>query len=148
MAIRQWTPGESISFWVNRASRHVVRAQDEALKVFGFSMGHIAVLHALESGNMLTLTDLAKRANVELPSMTQMIARMERDGLVQRVRNPTDGRSVMISLTELSLSRLPMAKAALIEVENAVTGSFDDAERAEFQRLLKVFTLNIPESGP
>ncbi len=48
--------------------------------------------------------------------MAQMLARMERDGLIQRAADPADGRSSRITLTELAEERLPDAVAALLRV--------------------------------
>lgn len=46
------------------------------------------------------LTTLATLEGVSQPSMTQLIQRMERQGLLERHRDPDDGRAVLIGVTE------------------------------------------------
>ena len=46
------------------------------------------------------LTDLADREAVTQPAMTQLVSRLERDGLVQRGTSATDGRATVVSVTD------------------------------------------------
>lgn len=43
--------------------------------------------------------------------MAQLLSRIERDGLVQRLPDPKDGRSRLITLTEQAEERLPGAQS-------------------------------------
>lgn len=59
--------------------------------------------------------------------MAQMLARMERDGLIRRMPDPNDGRSSLISLTKAALASLPAAREALHEgSEQALAGFSED----------------------
>ncbi|MFC9154705.1 MarR family winged helix-turn-helix transcriptional regulator [Streptomyces bauhiniae] len=49
------------------------------------------------------LTVLARSEGVSQPNMTQLVNRMERGGLVQRVADPSDGRVVLVEATEAGL---------------------------------------------
>ncbi|MDT5334667.1 MAG: hypothetical protein QOD90_172 [Mycobacterium sp.] len=48
----------------------------------------------------LRLTALAAKEGISQPSMTQLIKRLERQGLVARVADPEDGRATLIGITE------------------------------------------------
>jgi DNA-binding MarR family transcriptional regulator len=48
----------------------------------------------------LTVSDLSKQLQVTAPSITQLINRLEADGLVERHMDLTDRRSVQVVLTE------------------------------------------------
>jgi len=48
----------------------------------------------------IRLTTLAAREGVSQPSMTQLIQRLERLGLVARLADPDDGRAALIGITE------------------------------------------------
>lgn len=48
----------------------------------------------------LRLTTLAAREGISQPSMTQLITRLERQGLVTRLADPDDGRATLIGITE------------------------------------------------
>src|SRR5208337_1466745 len=87
------TPGHLISL----AARGFARLSEARLKPLGFGVGHLPVLIALQDGRADTQRDLARFAKIEQPSMAQMLVRMERDGLIQRTPDATDGRSSRIA---------------------------------------------------
>jgi len=64
-----------------------------------FSFSTLSVLHTLERKGPLRLTDLTATEQLKQPALTSLVAKLERDGLVARRRDPRDGRAVLISLT-------------------------------------------------
>ncbi|MFZ5570868.1 MAG: MarR family winged helix-turn-helix transcriptional regulator [Thermodesulfobacteriota bacterium] len=58
------------------------------------------MLSKLGSEDGMRLTDLSRCAGLEPSTMTGLIDRMERDGLVQRSSDPHDRRSLKVTLTE------------------------------------------------
>src|ERR1700761_6180344 len=101
------TPGHLISL----AARGFARLSEARLKPLGFGVGHLPVLIALQRGQAPTQRELARFAKVEQPPMAQMLARMERDGLIRRTPDPDDRRSSRIALTRTALKNLPEACA-------------------------------------
>ncbi len=60
--------------------------------------------------------------------MAQMLARMERDGLIRREPDPADGRSSRITLTQTALDALPDACAILFQGNREALSGFTDEE--------------------
>jgi DNA-binding MarR family transcriptional regulator len=60
--------------------------------------------------------------------MAQMLARMERDGLIQHAPDPADGRGSRITLTAVAEARLPDAVGALLGGNSEVLRGFTDEE--------------------
>jgi MarR family transcriptional regulator for hemolysin len=133
------TPGHLISL----AARGFARLSEARLKPLGFGVGHLPVLVALQDGQASTQRDLARFARVEQPPMAQMLARMERDGLVQRTPDPTDGRSSRITLTQAAKARLPDAVAVLFQGNREALGDFTDEEAKQFVALLTRLIANL-----
>jgi DNA-binding MarR family transcriptional regulator len=133
------TPGNLISL----AARGFVRLSEARLKPLGFGVGHLPVLVALRDGRASTQRDLARFAKIEQPPMAQMLARMERDGLVQRTPDPADGRSSRITLTEVAEARLPDAVAALLQGNREVLREFSDEETGLLVALLTRLIANL-----
>ncbi len=48
----------------------------------------------------IRLTTLAAKEGVSQPSMTQLVQRLERAGLVTRLADPDDGRACLVGITE------------------------------------------------
>ncbi len=126
------TPGHLISL----AARGFARLSESRLKPLGLGVGQLPVLVALQNGNANTQRDLARFARVEQPPMAQMLARMERDGLIERTRDPTDGRSSHIVLTETARERMPAATTTLFQGNREALCGFTDAETAQLVDLL------------
>ncbi|WIM93359.1 MarR family transcriptional regulator [Actinoplanes oblitus] len=60
----------------------------------------LSVLRRLADAGPGRVTDLAKLTRASQPGMTQLIGRMEKSGLVQRVPDPNDGRGVLVGVTQ------------------------------------------------
>jgi DNA-binding MarR family transcriptional regulator len=133
------TPGHLISL----AARGFARLSEARLKPLGFGVGHLPVLVALQNGQASTQRDLARFARIEQPPMAQMLARMERDGLIRRTPDPSDGRSSHITLTEAAEARLPEAVATLLQGNQEVLRGFTDAEAETLVDLLTRLVANL-----
>lgn len=57
----------------------------------------------------MTPTDLAIRQGVKLPSLTRLVAELERDGWLIRQPHPSDGRRSLLRLKPLGKKRLVAA---------------------------------------
>ena len=70
------------------------------------SMGAMAVLGCLYRYGDLTIGELAAQERVQPPSMTRTVSALELGGYVARGASETDGRQVVVSLTEHGLNTL------------------------------------------
>jgi DNA-binding MarR family transcriptional regulator len=66
----------------------------------GLTLAASYVLNRLHREGPSRLTALAAKEGVSQPSMTQLIQRMGRHGLVTRLTDPDDGRVALVALTE------------------------------------------------
>ncbi len=137
------TPGHLISL----AARGFARLSEARLRPLGFGVGHLPVLVALQGGQAGSQRDLARFARIEQPSMAQMLARMERDGLICRIPDPADGRSSRVSLTETARTRLPDACAVLFQGNREALGGFTDEEAAQLVALLTRLIANLDRTA-
>ena len=132
-----WDPESTAGFWVNRASRTLLRRFDERLQPLGFSMSHLPVLRALAESRSLSQKELAQIACIGQPAMTEMLSRLERDGVIVREPNPDDRRGSLVSLTPKARGRLSKATAALVEAEREAMAGLSEAERGSLRELLR-----------
>ena len=135
------TPGHLISL----AARGFTRLAEARLKPLGFGVGHLPVLVALENGVAGSQRDLAKFARIEQPSMAQMLARMQRDGLISRTPDPQDGRSSQIALTSDARAALPAACAVLFQGNADALDGFSAADAAQLTALLQRLIANLDD---
>lgn len=132
---------------IGRISRGFSRLADGGLRDLGFAVGQLPVLVSLKKAKVLSQAELARIAQVEQPSMAQLLTRMERDGLVERVPHPEDNRSRLISLTSLAARRLPKARDLMeAQTREALTG-FSQAEVEQLVALLGRLNANVERMG-
>lgn len=60
----------------------------------------LSVLHTLSRRSPLRLSDLTATEQVTQPAITQIVTRLEHDGLVARSPDPGDGRAVLVHITQ------------------------------------------------
>jgi DNA-binding MarR family transcriptional regulator len=132
---------------VGLAARGFARLSEARLKPLGFGVGYLPAQVALKDGRAHTQRDLARFVRIEQPSMAQMMVRMERDGLIRRSPDPSDGRSSRIALTDTALARLPDACAALFQGNRDALDGFTTEETTQFIVLLDRLIANLDRLG-
>ncbi|MGH9210451.1 MAG: MarR family winged helix-turn-helix transcriptional regulator [Acidimicrobiales bacterium] len=83
-------------FSVAHALRRVVNAR---FQPSGLSLARLRVLYQLKDRESIRIGELSHYVDVAPRTMTSTVDAMERDGLVDRQPDPTDGRATIISVT-------------------------------------------------
>jgi MarR family 2-MHQ and catechol resistance regulon transcriptional repressor len=122
-----------------RADGRVGRAFEHALAASGVTESQFNVLMELAAnGGRLPQCDLARGLLKSPANVTALIDRMERDGMVRRVRGERDRRTVMAEITDRGWDALHAAAPAVFEAERKILVSLSDADRANLARLLEL----------
>lgn len=138
------TPGHVVSV----AARAFARLSEARLKPYGFGVGQLPVLVALDRGIADTQRDLARFAAIKQPPMAQMLARMMRDGMIESSADPHDGRVTRLALTERARVRMPEAIATLLTGNQEAVSGFSEVEVASFLDMLRRLTANLNAMQP
>jgi DNA-binding MarR family transcriptional regulator len=96
----------------------------------GLSLTAAATLATLERFGPCRLTWLAAREGVTQPAMTQLIARLQEAGLVDRAADPADGRVVRVRLTAEGRATLAGRRAVRAERLAGLLAGLSPDERA------------------
>ena len=103
----------------------------------GLSYAKYEVLKMLaDARGPVTLGALAEGACCARSNITQIVDRLEMDGLVRRVDDPVDRRSIRAELTEAGAAQAEEGTTQLDLVRAQFAASFTAAERLELARLL------------
>lgn len=112
---KQKTLGQMASF----TGRLFARAVDRKVQPLGLSAGQLPVIAALSINSTMSQRDLVQAVAIEQSTMAATLARMERDGLITRRRDPDDRRATLITLTPKAVSRVPAVQEAIAAVNEA-----------------------------
>jgi DNA-binding MarR family transcriptional regulator len=97
----------------------------------------LTVLKMLEGLGDLSLSELSERIRAQNSTVTGIIDRMEREGLVVRTRSTEDRRVVKIKLTDKGSK---IARAIAVEPMEIFRGALDGLSANEMRELLKILT--------
>jgi DNA-binding MarR family transcriptional regulator len=129
-----WLEGQPLGAFLVRLGRMLEDRGDASLGEIGLSAAKLSVLTQLVSSDVsLPLGELATRLSCVRSNITQLIDRMEADGLVRRVDDPNDRRAVRAELTALGRER-QLAGAQRVE---ALEARFREALSEEEQLQLR-----------
>ena len=87
---------------IGRASRRIRAERGEA----GLTDPQFTVLAWLTKEGPLTPGQLAERERIQPPSMTRTVNSLVELGLVAKAEHPTDGRQVVVSLTDAGVAEV------------------------------------------
>jgi DNA-binding MarR family transcriptional regulator len=96
------------------ASLHVLSAQ---LAEFGLTGSELNALANLPASQGRTVSDLAAAAGIRATTMTSVLDRLERRGLVSRRSAPADRRAVLVELTASGQSAAADIREAMFSLE-------------------------------
>lgn len=96
-----------------------------------------SVLLPLFEEDGLRLGELARRARLSKQTMTELVRRLERDGLVERRPDATDGRAALVLLTARTRAFEPVAAGVLAELDLLVRDRLDDQRVDELTSALR-----------
>ena len=117
---------------------HALEDRVEAsLEKAGLSTPKFSVLSALvANGGPLSLSELANRLSCVRSNMTQLVDRLESEGLVHRVDDPADRRIVKAAITESGRVKHAAGAEQLDELHRDFAANVDEQDRIAFGRLL------------
>ena len=128
---------DPIFFMLLEAGRTQFGRLEDALKVVGLSAAKYYVLSQLaEAREPVALRQLAQEQECVPSNMTTLVDRLEADGLVRRVDDPTDRRSKRAELTDLGREKAAEGAEAVAAVEAAFVESLGPTERLALEKVL------------
>lgn len=131
----QDNPEQYICFKFSKASRAIQRYYEKRLAPFGFTPSQFYVLSYILGKDEIKFKDLAKYVNIEGPTLTGILDRLERNGFIVRKDDPEDRRSIVISLTSKAKETTLKGMEFVKQLDEQIKSSFTTKE---FENCLKV----------
>jgi DNA-binding MarR family transcriptional regulator len=135
---------------VSRLARHLDIARREAFAANDLEPGEFDVLAALRrAGKPYTLSPsvLISQNLVTSGTMTNRIDRLESKGLVARLPDPSDGRGILVQLTQTGKSAVDRALEELLTREQLLLATISKAEQEKLANVLRSIVLPFDEES-
>lgn len=113
------------------------RATEEALQDSDLTAAQANVLTELAYGQPRSNAELARLHSITPQSMIEILASLERRGLISRSAKPNRGRAMPAELTKEGQSQLLSVHLAMRQVELRLLNSLSTAEISQLRKLLE-----------
>ena len=111
---------------------------ESKLTVVGLSMAKLAALNALrEAGESLPLSQLAERLSCVKSNITQLVDRLEADGLVSRADDPHDRRARLAVMTAAGRKACETGTRIQQQAEEQLLSELSGTERRQLAALME-----------
>lgn len=143
-------PTDCPYYLVSRSTLVVTAALRRALdaaEVEAVRPAYLGVLLCLWREDGLKVVELGRRAGLEPSTMTGLLDRMERDGLVVRTDDPHDRRALCIRLTEQGRMVQEPVTEVLDRTLAEMFAGVSEAEVEDLKRTLRQVLVNAQEHG-
>ncbi|MFD1810718.1 MarR family winged helix-turn-helix transcriptional regulator [Rhodococcus gannanensis] len=125
-----------LSLAVVRLSRHLRgRRADSPV-----SLTQLSAIASLEEHGPMTPGGLAAKERVQPPSMTRVIASLAELGLVARAPHPTDGRQIIVSLTDAGRALLEDETSAREKWMTSQLSGLDEEQLAVLRKSVDIIS--------
>jgi DNA-binding MarR family transcriptional regulator len=115
-----------------QAAQRVENRLEGALGEAGLSTAKLGVLeHLVNAGEPLPLGQIAGRISCVKSNVTQLVDRLESDGFVVRVSDPSDRRCIRAAITDHGRERYQVGARILRKQEDTLLEAIDISRREE-----------------
>ncbi len=126
-----------LMFALVNTGRAVEQRLEEALARVGLSLAKFGALtHLMEAGEPLSLSECAEKMTCVRSNITQLMDRLEADGLVRRVGDPEDRRAVRAALTRLGIERQAAGAKEVAKVQAELLKTLNGVDHGALRRAL------------
>ena len=139
---KTFVPGTGVGKMLSRVKMAMHEALEQELAPFDITAAQFVILVNLASGEVESASQLCKGVSYDPGAMTRMLDRLERKGLVRRVRCPKDRRKVILEMTAEGKAVYPKLAASYVDVLNRFLHGFTKAEARELEALLERMLAN------
>lgn len=135
-----------INFILSNTQNAVYNYFKRALQQYDITPSQYALLQCLHAQDGLTPSQLAQALRLDTSSITGVLSRLEKKGLIDRVYSQEDRRSVSIHLREEGKALWDQVDQVIEAANEKVTQGLDAAHYAQFLDALSLIEHNTQDS--
>ena len=144
-------PNESPGYLVRDTNIAIGKALRRRLSEYGMTLGQYYFMRALWIEEGLSQRELSRRVGTTEPTTASVLRLLEKNGLVRRVRNRKDRRTINIFLTPKGRNLKNELLRVAIHINEIATNGFGSKDMENIKRLMTAMKANLDrdeESSP
>lgn len=131
-------------YTISKTQRNLAEAEFNKL---GLHAGQERMLLCLANYGSMGQSDLAAQLCVEPPTVTKMLQRMEKSGLVERNQDSQDGRAFVVNATDQGKALQEPILQVWDKLEERMLANMTLTEQTLLRRLLMHALANLRDAG-
>lgn len=129
---------ETLTQWSDLLMSRSMRDFQSYARSFGLSMPQVITLYTLRYRESCTMSDIASKLEVSGAAASQMVDRLEEQGLLDRALHPTDRRVRLVRLTDQGRALVERGVEARLSWIKDLAGSLTPEEQEQVGAALAV----------
>jgi len=129
---------KTIDYALRATWQAVARMYNEEATKYGASMAVGFALLSIDKEDGTPSTNISNRMGMEPTSLTRTLKTMEEKGLIERRKNPEDGRGVLIYLTELGKEKRELSKTTVLRFNEIVKQNISQEQWNHFMEVAEI----------
>jgi len=138
---------QSIDHCLRASWQAVAKMYNEQASKHDSTMVMAFVLLNIDYENGTPSTALGPQMGMDATSLSRILKSMEDKQLIYRERNPEDGRSVLVKLTDLGKTKREISKQSVIRFNRAVYNNISEEKINNFIEVTKIITRLVNEKA-
>lgn len=127
----------NLPYMLIKSSRKLRKRLDHSLQEFDLTAAQFSVVQQIRMAEQpVTAAEIAKRLESDRPTVSGIITRLERKGLVEKHDHPVDGRSSYLRVNKDAETLVDRITARSEELTTEIFSIFSKAEEAQLERLM------------
>jgi MarR family transcriptional regulator, multiple antibiotic resistance protein MarR len=139
---KTFQPREAIGALIGRARKTMIQKIDSELAPFDVSAAQWIVVLLVGEKAVSSASELCELLTYDPGAMTRLLDRLERKGILRRLRLPKDRRTMQLELTASGRALHPKILAAMVDVSNRLLRGFSRSEVSQFEGYLRRMLAN------
>jgi DNA-binding MarR family transcriptional regulator len=135
--------GDYLPYLINRAGMRLAARFGHDIAATGLGVQEWRVLAALAAAGEQRLSGLADLTSIELSTLSRLVGRMARDGLIRRGRAQGDKRALRVALTPKGERKTRDVIPTARRYERAALRGLSAGEARSLKRLLRRVYANL-----
>jgi DNA-binding MarR family transcriptional regulator len=141
--LRNYAFGESVGYLLSRVKSTMSNMiTQRALAELGVTSQQASVLFMVASGKCLLAAELAREYGIDASAVTRIVDRLEKRGLLERVRSSEDRRAVRLALTPEGQAIAQRMPPIFTSVTDELTSGFTPEEIGFLKSMLRRILTN------
>ncbi len=130
---------------IKTAERLRQEADAVVIEAAGLTVAQAALLGVVLSDSEATQSDIAVRLELSEPAVTQMVARLQREGLIERARDASDRRRWRLTVSKEGVEKADRARIAFETVNARLEKMMGEATAHDVAQRLTTLRLELKD---